>query len=326
MPDYQPMILKPAYQDYIWGGDRIIRHFQREEPDGIYAESWEVSDRPEGPSTVVNGPHAGTRLAELVARDPEGLVGRGAAGDRFPLLVKLIDAKQTLSVQVHPDDEAAAAFGGEAKTEMWYILQADPGAAVYAGFSRPIAPERVRQLAESGEIESHLQKVPVKAGDAVFTPGGRVHAIGAGCLILEIQQNSNTTYRIYDWGRVGRDGAPRPLHLEDAARVIRWDDSGNPLAPQAEVSRDAGQTVVEVLRCPYFGLERIDLKGSRPVRPDGTSWEAVFTASGNATLSWEGGEHAIRAGQTVLFPARGCPARWTAGESGAVLLRILPGA
>ncbi|MDZ4199894.1 MAG: type I phosphomannose isomerase catalytic subunit, partial [Kiritimatiellia bacterium] len=228
-PDPYPLLLKPAYKNYLWGGTRIAEVYGRETPPGPVAESWEVSTRPEGMSLVLNGPLAGRTLQEAIDTMGEDLLGARAPRGQMPLLIKLIDARDRLSVQVHPDDESAALHGGEAKTEMWILLDAEPGACLFAGFRPGLARPEIEQAIREGRWTEILQTLPVRAGDAVFIPGGRVHAIGAGCLILEIQQNSNTTYRLYDWDRKGSDGKPRKLHLEQALSVIRWEDPGEPL-------------------------------------------------------------------------------------------------
>jgi len=208
-----PLILDPAYKDYIWGGDRIPALFDRPLPPGTYAESWELSDRPEGMSHITNGTWKGASLSELVTRFGPELIGRGVSSANFPLLVKLIDARERLSIQVHPDDALAAKGLGEAKTEAWHILHAPPDAKVFAGLTPNATATTFLAALKENRLESCLQAVPVKTGDTIFIPGGRLHAICEGLVLLEVQQSSNTTYRVYDWGRVGKDGKARDLHL-----------------------------------------------------------------------------------------------------------------
>ncbi|HMO49963.1 MAG TPA: class I mannose-6-phosphate isomerase [Kiritimatiellia bacterium] len=299
-----PVKLSPVYKDYLWGGDRIPRVFKREHaPGGLIAESWEVSDRSDGMGVVTNGALAGKSFADLIQLWGRNLLGARVAGDRFPLLIKLIDARERLSVQVHPNDETAAKYGGEAKTECWYILEADSGAGVYAGFKPGVDAAAYAAAVAQGATGNLLNHIPVQAGDAVFIPGGLVHAIDAGCLILEVQQNSNTTYRIDDWGRVGADGQPRALHVQQAAQVIRWDITGDPRVTPRALSDGSGNLRHRLVESPFFLLDRIDLQ--RPQQIDGRdeSFIALFIASGTACLEWPGGHEILVSGSSCLVPA-----------------------
>ena len=298
-----PLFFSPVYKDYIWGGDRIPRLFDREPCSGICAESWEVSDREEGQSIVRNGPLAGRGLSELVATDAEALLGRVNPGGGFPLLVKLIDARQRLSVQVHPDDEAAARYGGEAKTEMWYVLEAEADACVFAGVRPGTTADDFRAALEEERLEDVLNAVPVKPGMAVFMPGGRVHAIGEGCLLLEVQQNSNTTYRVYDWGRLGHDGKPRDLHIKQAFEVIRWADEAPLTVNARELSCGAQGRRSEMLCCPYFRMEKLELGGPQPVVNDGRSFHVLFAETGRATIRTANTVETLAHGACCLLPA-----------------------
>jgi mannose-6-phosphate isomerase len=298
-----PLCFRPVYQSYPWGGDRIIRRFGRSEPPGIYAESWEISDRPEGLSVVENGPLTGRSLADLLAHYGAGLIGSGRGTDRFPLLIKVIDARERLSVQVHPDDATAARFGGEAKTEMWYLLDAEPGAQVYAGLRIGVDEEQLREALTDQRLEKILAPVPVAAGDAVFMPGGRVHAIDAGCLVLEVQQNSNTTYRLFDWGRTDARGRPRALHVEEALRVIRWDDPASAKVCPRRLGFMGGNELWEVLACPYFRVERLVVKEDWPCALDGRTFHALFVAGGAVNLGGPGEALRLAAGTSCLVPA-----------------------
>lgn len=317
-----PLILQPAYQDYIWGGDRIIRKYRREEPPGVYAESWEVSDRAEGVSTVRNGSFKGHTLRDVLKAWGTELLGEGRDLRSFPLLIKLIDARETLSVQVHPDDETARKFGGEPKTEMWYVLEAEPDACVYAGL-RPGTGRKAFQKAVADEaLDGMIPRVPVQAGDAVFMPGGRVHAIGAGCLLLEVQQNSDTTYRLYDWGRVGKDGKPRPLHLEEALRVIRWDDTESPKVMPRHIGHLGTNELWEILSCPWFRMEKLVVNEPWEGAADRKTFQVLFVAEGNVDVEWEASVEHLATGTTCLLPA-GLP-RWRLRPDGtsATVLRV----
>ncbi len=298
-----PLRFKPVYKDYLWGGDKIVRLYRRPEPPGVYAESWEVSDRADGMSVVENGPLAGKDLRELARTSGADLLGTRVRPGPFPLLIKLIDSRERLSVQVHPNDETARAFGGEAKTEMWYVLDAEAGAGVFAGLKPGVDETVFRQALLSKKLEELMNRVPVAPGDAVFIPGGRVHAIDAGCLLLEVQQNSNTTYRIYDWDRVGADGRPRPLHLAEALQVIRWNDRDNPRVVPRPLDPQGADGRWEILRTPYFVLERWVLSAPAAVRGDGGTFEILFVPAGSVTISWRKLSDRLPAGTSCLIPA-----------------------
>ena len=297
-----PLKFKPVYKDYLWGGSRIPETFKRDVPEGIYAESWEISDRDDGMSIVANGELAGKTLREVLAENQQKIMGSAVEGTQFPLLIKLIDAKQKLSVQVHPNDETAAQFGGEAKTEMWYLLGDNP-TQVYCGLNDGVTKESFQQAVADGTSGDTLRSVPVQKDSVVFVRGGRVHAIDAGCLILEIQQNSNTTYRLYDWGRIGNDGKPRDLHIEQAINVIKWNDTENPLVePKVLVDTDTFQCT-EVLKCEYFQLEKLTFSAPLEVPMSGKTFHALFVAKGEATIEWEGGSLSAPVGTSILVPA-----------------------
>ncbi len=316
-----PMTFKPVYKDYPWGGSRIPKTYNRNEPDGIYAESWEISDHDDGMSVVSNGPLAGKTIRELLQKYPQDIMGSSVAGTKFPLLIKLIDSKQKLSVQVHPNDQTAAEFGGEAKTEMWYLLGDNP-TRVFCGLNEGVTKEIFLKAVEEGSSGDTMRPVPVEQDSAVFVRGGRVHAIDEGCLILEIQQNSNTTYRIYDWGRMGNDGKPRDLHIEQAVNVINWDDHENPLVqPQLLVDTDTFQCS-EVLACEYFRLEKLTFASPLEVPMTKTTFHALFVSEGEATVSWQDNDLSAPAGTSILIPAA-LPA-YTLGGTATVLRTTIP--
>jgi mannose-6-phosphate isomerase len=297
-----PMTFKPVYKDYPWGGTRIPETYHRDVPPGIYAESWEIADHEDGMSVVANGNLAGQTLRQVLHSDPQSIMGSNVKSNRFPLLIKLIDARQKLSVQVHPDDESAAKFGGEAKTEMWYLL-GENSAQVYCGLNAGVTRESFLQAVANGTSGETMRPVPLHKDDAVFVRGGRVHAIDEGCLILEIQQNSNTTYRIYDWGRMGNDGKPRELHIEQAINVINWDDNDNPqIESELRVDTDTFKCW-EVLQCEYFRLEKLVFTAPLEVAMDGASFHALFVAEGEAEISWDDEILTAPAGTSILVPA-----------------------
>ena len=217
----KPFVLKAPCKDYLWGGNRL-REFGKESDADKIAESWELSCHPDGESVIASGDYAGMTLPAFLAAHPEAAGESCRDFERFPVLIKLIDAHDNLSVQVHPDDAYALAHEGEyGKTEMWYIVDAEPGAELLYGFARDVTKEEFRRAIEENTLLDLVRHVPVRPGDVFFIPAGTLHAIGKGILIAEIQQNSNTTYRVYDYGRVGKDGKPRELHIAKALDVTR---------------------------------------------------------------------------------------------------------
>ncbi len=217
-----PLTFDPIFKDYVWGGRNLSDQLGREIPDGIVAESWEIAAHPDGSSVVNRGPLAGLSLPEVQARLGEALVGRNNQRmlelERFPLLIKLLDANRWLSVQVHPDDVYGLEHENDlGKTEMWVVLYAEPGAELIYGFKAGVTKDAFEAAIQAGDVEPWLHRVPVEVGDVIFVPAGTIHALGPGAIVAEIQQNSNTTYRIYDWGR------PRPIHVEQALDVLNFD-------------------------------------------------------------------------------------------------------
>ncbi len=284
----KPYLLAPAFQDYLWGGTRLKEYYPACTADPL-AEAWVLSCHPAGPSTLAG---ENRTLADLLARHPDYVGTRALGEEEFPILVKLIDAKKPLSVQVHPDDAYARLHeNGPGKTEMWVVLDCEPGAALYYGFARPVTrQEFARRIAEN-TLTDVLRSVPVHKGDVFFIPAGTIHAIGAGMLIAEIQQNSNTTYRVYDYGRVGADGKPRALHLEQAMAVTNL----NP-APAAPPATDG-----LLAACPYFAVARID----RPMtgRVDEDAFRALLVTSGSAQLTAAGERLTLAPYDCVFMPA-----------------------
>lgn len=297
-----PLFFKPVYKDYLWGGTRILTEFNRNEPNGIYAESWEVSDRPDGMSVITNGPLKGKSLHDVVHSHPQALLGEAHLADRFPLLLKLIDAHDNLSIQVHPDDERAKTFGGEAKTEAWYVLDATEDAVIYAGFNDHYPQEIVDQKLPTRDILAMMHTIPVEKGDMIFIPGGRLHAIGKGCFVLEIQQNSNTTYRVYDWDRVDSQGNPRDLHLKKARQVIHYDDVVDPRLTPKLLKESATHKQWNLLSASHFEVEKWAIQDEIDW-PCLDQFEILFFRAGSGTLKWEGKTHPITMGTTCLLPA-----------------------
>jgi mannose-6-phosphate isomerase len=298
-----PLVFAPVYKDYLWGGAKIRTLFGRQKAPDVCAESWEISGHRDGPGLVRNGALSGHSLSELVDAYGAALVGTRAPGGSFPLLIKILDARDVLSVQVHPNDATAAAHGGEPKTEAWVVLQADEGAAVYAGLAEGTDEARFVAAAQTPSMADCMVRHEVTAGDIIFVPGGRVHAIGAGCLMFEVQQASNTTYRIHDWGRTDAQGRPRELHLEQALRVIDWEDRTS--AQRVSRRVEAGTWGHRSLLCesPYFRIEQLVLSDAWPLPPDPGTFQAYFMSKGDAYLHGSHAKLDLPFGSSVLVPA-----------------------
>lgn len=294
-----PLKFKPVYKDYPWGNTQLPAMFDREAPDGIYAESWEISTHPDGENIVSNGVYTGKALSEVLALGSSDVLGSLVEGNDFPLLIKLIDAAKPLSVQVHPNNGNAEAVQGEPKTEMWYFLNEQP-ARIYCGLKPGTTRDDFVAAIENESFEEILHAVPAEKGGAAFVPGGRVHAIDAGCLILEIQQNSNTTYRVYDWGRVGNDGKPREMHVEKALQVIDFEDAEDPVCAPVQVSAN----IRNICTSDFFVLDELTVDGTVDQLADGQSFHALFSADGAYEIIYgDGGVASVAKGESVLIPA-----------------------
>ena len=293
-----PLTFKPVLRDYVWGGRRLETLYGRTlPPEGPVAESWEISGHANGPSVVESGFWQGHTLPQVLAELGADLVGNRAAWalrrGRFPLLVKILDAAQHLSVQVHPpDDYALLHENGElGKTEMWYVLHAQPGAEIVLGTQPGTTPKMLRQAIAHNTLESYLRRLPVRVGDAIFIPAGTLHALLAGLLVIEVEQNSDTTYRVYDWGRLGADGQPRPLHVEKSLAVINFHDAPPDVCRPMPAAAAPGITRHELCRCQYFVVEKVQLGPGALFQghTNGQTLEMWGTLEGQAELSWEGG-------------------------------------
>ena len=299
MTKFHPIKLAPAFKDYLWGGTRLKSEFNKQCDFDIVAESWELSAHKDGQSVVLSGDFHGMTLSEYFhALGKEALGKNCEKYDYFPLLIKLIDAKGDLSVQVHPSDEYALAHEGEyGKTEMWYILDCDENAALYYGFAENISREDYEAAIKEGSLTQLLNKVNVVRGDVFFIPAGTVHAIGAGILICEIQQNSNTTYRVYDYNRRDKDGHLRPLHVEKALEVSCLEKS--PPLPHIPEGHD-----VLLAACEYFETRRLRFEGNGAISADESSFVSLVITEGGGTLSYEGGQLSFAKGDSLLIPAQ----------------------
>ncbi len=295
-----PMKLKAAFKDYLWGGTRLRTEYHMQSDLDKLAEAWVLSCHKDGPSVVENGQLAGLTLEAAVEK-----LGRDCLGEKgkqfafFPILIKLIDAKDNLSIQVHPTDEYALRVEGEyGKTEMWYVVDCDPGAYLYYGFNREITPDEfARRIADNTLLEV-LNKVEVKKGDCFFIESGTIHAIGAGLLIAEIQQNSNTTYRVYDYGRVGADGKPRQLHVEKAKEVTQLCP---PKAAYGAVEMKDGKA--RLASCKYFTVDKLAVKGEVSLEVDNQSFVSLLCLEGCLIVDAAGEAVSMVPGDCVFLPA-----------------------
>lgn len=304
-----PIHFHEIFKVKVWGGRKLETLLGKDLPAGEpVGESWEVSDHPHGMSVVDAGPLEGKTLRELVERDEVGLIGRGGAletGGRFPLLCKFIDAADYLSVQVHPDDAYAREHekGDPGKSEAWYVMDAEPGARLARGVKPYATRETFARAIEEKTVERLLEFVEVKRGDVLTMPAGMVHALGPGVMVAEIQQNSDTTYRLYDWGRVGLDGEPRELHVRKALDVVRWDEQGEPLVTP-EVLKDECPRHERLVANDKFTFDRYRAGVSFDIRPRELESFVILTCTdGRAELLFGGGSRRMRCGQTVLLPA-----------------------
>jgi mannose-6-phosphate isomerase len=245
----------------MWGGRRLKSEFGKKLPPNTrIGESWEIVDRPEAQSVIANGPLRSKTLNELWTQNRHDIFGDVPETRRFPLLIKLLDARERLSLQVHPPEEVAGKLGGEPKTEFWYVAAADPGAELFLGFRKLMTREQFKRALDKGTVEDCVQKIRVKAGDAMFLPGGRLHAVGGGNLLVEIQQNSDTTYRVFDWNRVDATGKARHLHVDQALQCIDFTDVGPHLV------ESNGEVLI---RHELFEIRKWNLDSSRVIAPLG---------------------------------------------------------
>lgn len=302
----EPLKLKPAFQDYIWGGTRLRDEFGKECDLKRIAESWELSCHPDGMTVIMNGVNKGMTLKEYLEQDWTVRVGDGAARySTFPVLIKLIDACQDLSVQVHPDDNYAKEHenGENGKTECWYIMDCDEGAALAYGFNRELTKERFRESIGNDTLLDVLQIVPVNKGDVFFIEPGTVHAIGAGILVAEIQQSSNVTYRIYDYDRADADGNQRELHIDKAVDVTKtW--SAPPRRRRPPMQYD-GYTADVIADCQFFTTTELHITEEAAIpASNGVSYTHLLCTDGDAALIYDGGVvMPISKGESVFLTA-----------------------
>ena len=287
-----PIVFEPLFMERVWGGRRLESLFNKRLPMGVrVGESWEIVDREEAQSVVHTGPLRGHTLNELWTDHREAVFGNKtpAGSKRFPLLFKLLDAQERLSVQVHPPARVARALNGEPKTEMWYVADTYLDADIFAGLKAGVGREDFERALREGKVAEKIHHIAMKPGDAIFIPSGRIHAIGAGNVIVEVQQNSDTTYRVFDWNRLGLDGKPRTLHVEESMQSIDFGDI------EPAVTRPAGESLV---KCDHFEVEKWDLQSPRRAFDEGKF--AIFTMLGGDV---ECGGSRFTPGDFFLVPA-----------------------
>ena len=304
----EPLVFEPLFMERVWGGRRLETLYHKRLPQRVrIGESWELVDREDAQSVVHEGPLQGLTLHELWTRRRPEIFGEAMPEtERFPLLFKLLDAQDRLSVQVHPPPAVAARFGGEPKTEMWYFMNTLLDSVLYAGLKRKVTRATFEEALHAGNVADLIHQLPTRAGDAFFIPSGRIHAIGAGNIIFEVQQNSDTTYRVFDWKRLGLDGRPRPLHITESLESINFDD------PEPTVVQPQGELLVT---CEFFRVEKWVLEAPRACA--GPRFSVFAVEAGEVTCG------SSRFGTGALFLV---PANWGGGalepaSSGTTVLR-----
>ncbi len=323
MSQLYPLRFEPVFRRYIWGGRRLQTVLNKPIGEGEdYAESWEIVDHGRDQSVVAAGPLAGKSLREIVTRHNDALFGSRAPLDHFPLLFKLLDCNRNLSVQVHPNDEQASRLDPPdlGKTEAWVILAAEPGSVIYAGLKPGVDRETLADAIESGATEECLHQIQPRPGDCVFIPAGTVHALGAGLLVAEIQQASDTTFRLFDWNRVGADGQPRGLHVEQSLDVI--DYARGPVEPQTpqDTNKSNAQQLVE---CDKFILDRRTLSGEASIGGD-DRFHIICVLEGEVHVDDDASGMPLQIGQTTLLPAAIGEVQLTANPAATLLDMYLP--
>lgn len=307
----EPFMLQPAGKDYLWGGSRLNDDFAKGIDMDPLAETWECSTHPDGLSMVASGLYSGMTLVQVLKEHPEYLGTHPQTKEELPILIKFIDAKNDLSVQVHPTDEYAAEYEGgqNGKTEMWYVLDASKDAKLVYGFHHDIEKEVLRKSIEEGTVEKYLQKVPVKKDDVFYIEAGTVHAIGAGALVAEIQESSNLTYRMYDYNRVDKSGNKRELHVEKALDVANRKASAEPRQPLRVLKYRQGCASELLCRCRYFEVYRMLVNTERcrnlvDYQADGTSFRVLLCTDGCGSIHYgENQDLMFFRGDCIFVPA-----------------------
>lgn len=304
-----PLLLRPSGKDYLWGGRRLNDEFEKGIAMSPLAETWECSTHPDGPSYVVGGEFDGMELSEVVRNHPEYLGERHKGKNELPILIKFIDTKKDLSIQVHPTDEYAKEHenGQLGKTEMWYVLDAAKDAKLVYGLKRDSSEAELRQAISNGTILNYLQQIPVRKNDLFFIEAGTIHAIGAGALVAEIQENSNLTYRMYDYDRIDRDGKKRELHIDKALQAADLKSSAEPRQPLRVLKYRQGAASELLTRCKYFEVYRMLVNTERRqkvyYRADEVAFRVLLCVNGCGTISCKDGSITFYKGDCIFVPA-----------------------
>ena len=325
LPDFMlyPLIFEPRYKDRVWGGRELERLYAKKIPTvKPIGESWEISDRPGDASVIANGPLTGKDLRWLMDNHAAEVLGgaKPATEGRFPLLCKILDAREKLSLQVHPPVSKATELKGEPKTEMWFIADAAPDASLYVGLKRGVTRADFEEKITDGSVADCFHRIPVYAGDTMFLPSGRVHAIGDGLVIFEIQQNSDTTYRVFDWNRVGLDGKPRELHIPQSLASIDFNDFEPKLVATGFVARGNVQ-VRSLVSDPLFNVEAWKLNSGASGSLTSKKLQIVAVTAGAVEVKSGSDVVNLPVGQFALIPAS-LERTEISAKDGAALLRV----
>lgn len=311
--------LRGVCKDYIWGGTKLKTQFNKQSDSEKTAESWELSAHHDGESIVISGDFAGKTFNEYIAlnSEPKSILGTNCERFKnFPVLIKLIDSADKLSVQVHPNDEYALKYEGEyGKTEMWYVIDCEEGASLYFGVKEPVSKELLEEKILDGTVEELLNRVPVKKGDSFFIESGTLHAIGAGILICEVQQNSNTTYRVFDYKRKGKDGKERELHVKKALEVSKLTPSEN------KKPHRISDSAVRLAQCDYFTTDVYTCSGECIIPTDESSFVSIVITDGSASLSLNGQVMTAEKGESIFIPAQNGEIK-ASGDFEAIVTRV----
>lgn len=303
-----PLKFQAIYKEKIWGGDRLSKLYKRELPNKSIGESWEIAAHSNGTSIVENGIYQGKSITELIDKYQEKLLGKKIKfikNKPFPLLIKILDANAKLSVQVHPDNDYAARVENElGKTEMWYILEAHPEAKLIYGLKSGTKKEEFAKAIKNGCPEKYLNEVEVEKGDIFYMPSGTIHAIKEGILLAEIQQNSDTTYRVHDWNRLGKDGSPRQLHINRALDVINFQEKSLKAKSIPLIIDYKDYTRSILAACPYFVTEKIQVKNDYQLNLNSDRFYIIMNLQGEGTLTVTEKDYKINSGDTYFLPAK----------------------
>lgn len=301
----KPILLSPVGKEYLWGGTRLRKEYNKQIDMTPLAETWECSTHSDGMSIVRTGKYKNMPLYDVLKKHPEYIGNKNY--NEFPVIIKLIDAEKKLSVQVHPDDEYARIYENQnGKTEMWYVLDAKPEANLICGFSHDMTPEILRNAVETGTLDEHLQKFSVKKGDVFFIPAGTVHAIGEGVLVAEIQQNSDVTYRIYDYNRVDKNGHKRELHFDKALKVLDMKKGKETIQKTRRTDYFSGYTREVLCNCKYFMTEFLEIDSECIFTVNETSFQVLLCTDGNGEIKTDSKNSSVnfRKGDCIFIPAR----------------------